>query len=158
VIYGGKAYKLFLFLHLVSVIVGFGPWMINGLLPQLAAKRSRDEARSIAGVVHQVSSYSQYAIYGVLIFGFATLASAEKAGGKKVIDFSDTWVWLSVLLWVVIVGVMHGLAFPTQRKLRDGDGDPATLARNASLVSAIVNLLVLAVIALMIQEPGTKIP
>jgi hypothetical protein len=154
VIYGGVAYKVLLFLHLLSVIVGFGPWMLNGLMPRWALKRSAEEARAVHGAVYQVSTMSQYAIYAVFIFGFATLGAATKVGGKAPISASDTWVWLSIVLWIGIVGVMHGLALPTQRKLRDGTGDSAALTRTWSIAAGIINVLVLVVIFLMIQEPG----
>ena len=153
-IYGGAAYKVLLLLHLLSVIVGFGPWMLNGLMPRLAAKRSPEEARAIHGAVFQVSTVSQFAIYAAFIFGFATLGAATKVHGKAPISAGDTWVWVSIILWLVIVGVLHALALPTQCKLRDGEGDRAALTRLWSISAGIINLLVVVVVILMIQEPG----
>jgi uncharacterized membrane protein len=154
VIYGGAAYKVFLWLHLLSVVVGFGPWMLNGLMPQWALKRTPDEGRLINDALYRVTNVSQYAIYAVFVFGFATLGAATKVGGKAPISVGDTWVWVSILLWVAIVGVMHGLALPTQRKLRDGEGDRAALTRTWSMAAGIINLLMVVVVILMIQEPG----
>jgi uncharacterized membrane protein len=154
VIYGGAGYKVLLLLHLVSVIVGFGPWMLNGLMPRWALNRPSEEARAVNAAVYQVSTVSQYAIYAAFIFGFATLGAATKVHGKAPISAGDTWVWVSIILWVAIVGVLHAVAFPTQRKLRDGEGDRPALTRTWSIAAGIVNVLVIVVVILMIQEPG----
>ena len=153
-IYGGAGYKILLALHLLSVVVGFGPWFLNGLLPARALGRDAGEAKSISGANLQVSTVSQFAIYGALIFGGAALGAAH----KHTIDFGDTFVWLSLIIWVVIVGVLHGLVLPAQRELAEGTGDRATLTQRQSLGVAAINLLVIVAIVLMVWEPGRTLP
>jgi hypothetical protein len=150
VIYGGGAYKVLLVLHLLAVVVGFGPWFLNGLLPARALHRDAGEAKAISGANLQVSTISQYAIYGVFVFGFGTLGLAH----KHTIKFGDTFVWLSLILWVAIVGVLHGVVLPAQRQLADGSGDRASLTQRQSLGAAAINLLILVAIVLMVFEPG----
>jgi len=153
VIYGGAGYKVLLVLHLLSVVVGFGPWFLNGLLPARALGRDAAEGKSISGANLQVSTMSQFAIYGALIFGGAAMGAAH----KHTIDFGDTFIWLSLIAWVAIVGVLHGLVLPAQRELAEGSGDRATLTQRQSLGVAIINLLVIVAIVLMVWEPGHRL-
>ena len=153
-IYGGGAYKILLALHLVSVVVGFGPWYLNGLIPARALGAEPAEGRALSSANLQVSTISQYGIYGVLIFAAAALGSAH----KHTIDFGDTFIWLGILIWVAIVGVLHGLVLPAQRGLAAGTGDRATLTQRQSLGVALMNLLVLVALVLMVWEPGHTLP
>jgi hypothetical protein len=154
VIYGGAGYKILLTLHLLSVVIGFGPWFLNGLLPARALGRDPGEGKAISGANLQVSTMSQFAIYGVLIFGGAALGAAHKHS----VDFGDTFVWLSLIIWVAIIGVLHGLVLPAQRELAAGSGDRATLTQRQSLGAAVINLLVVVAIVLMVWEPGRTLP
>jgi hypothetical protein len=153
VIYGGAGYKILLTLHLLSVVIGFGPWFLNGLLPARALGRDPGEGKAISGANLQVSTMSQFAIYGVLIFGGAALGAAH----KHTIDFGDTFIWLSIILWVAIVGVLHGLVLPAQRELAAGSGDRATLTQRQSLGAAVMNLLIVIALVLMVWEPGQRL-
>jgi hypothetical protein len=149
-IWGGGAYKVFLALHLLAVVVGFGPWFLNGLIPARAAGAEAGEGRALNRANLQVSTVSQYAIYAVVIFGAATLGSAH----KHTIDFGDTFVWLGIIIWVAIVGILHGMILPAQRELAEGKGDRAALTQRQSLGAALLNLLVVVAIVLMVWAPG----
>ena len=152
-IWGNGGYKVLLLLHLLSVVIGFGPWMLNGLLPRWALSRSAEEGQAVNGAAYQISNLSQFAIYAAFIFGFATLGSAN----SHTIKASQAWVWISILCWLGIVGVMHGLALPAQRQLRDGQGDRATVTQRLSIAAGIINLLVIVAVVLMVFEPGNKL-
>jgi len=154
-IYGGAGYRLMLLLHILSVLVGFGPWMLNGVLPARAAKLSDGESRVVNLANFTVSRASQFGMYAALIFGMGTLGLAK----KHTIDFSDAWVSVSLVLWIAIIGVLHGLVLPAQRQLGAGEGDRAKLTQRQSLGVSIINLLVIVVVVLMIFEPGgPKLP
>jgi hypothetical protein len=154
VIWGTGAYKVFLTLHLLSVIIGFGPWFLNGLIPARAMSAEPAEGKALSRANLQVSTVSQFAIYGVVVFGAATLGSAH----KHTIDFGDAFVWVSIILWVAIVGILHGLILPAQRALAEGSGDRATLTQRQSLGAALLNLLVVVAVVLMVWEPGGHLP
>ena len=153
-IWGAGAYKVFLTLHLLSVLVGFGPWFLNGLIPARAANAEAGEARALSGANLRVSTISQFAIYGVIVFGAATLGSAH----KHTIDFGDAFIYVSIILWVAIVGVLHGLILPAQRELAAGTGDRPSLTQRQSLGAALLNLLVIVALVLMVWEPGRSLP
>jgi len=153
-IWGGGAYKVFLALHVLAVVVGFGPWFLNGLLPARAVGAEPGEARALSRANLQVSTVSQYAIYAVIVFGAAALGSAH----KHTIDFGDAFIYVTIIIWVAIVGVLHGLVLPSQRALAEGTGDRATLTQRQSLGAAVLNLLVIIAIVLMVWEPGAHLP
>jgi hypothetical protein len=154
VIWGTGAYKVFLTLHLLAVIVGFGPWFLNGLIPARAMSAEPGEGKVLSRANLQVSTVSQFAIYGVIIFGAAALGSAH----KHTIDFGDAFIWVSIIIWIAIVGILHGLILPAQRALADGSGDRATLTQRQSLGAAVLNLLVIVAVVLMVFEPGGHLP
>lgn len=141
-------YKLLLLLHLLSVVIGFGPYFLGGLLHRSAAG-SDDTSRAVGAGTLQVSTVSQFAIYGVFVFGGALIGASDKK-----VDFSDWWVPVSVVLWIATVGVLHALVLPAQRRLKAGEGDRAALARQLSTAFGIINLLVVGTLVLMVWEPG----
>ena len=49
-------YKVLLLLHLLSVVIGFGPWMLNGLLPRWALGRSAEEGQAVNGAAFRISN------------------------------------------------------------------------------------------------------
>jgi hypothetical protein len=65
------------------------------------------------------------------------------------------FIWVSALLWLVIVGVMHGMVLPAQKSLA-GSGTTAdsALLQRESIGVAIINVLVVVVLYLMVFEPG----
>ncbi|MHB8465465.1 MAG: hypothetical protein ACYDH6_09585 [Acidimicrobiales bacterium] len=150
-IYGGTGYKVLLILHLLSAIVAFGPWFLNGLLPSTALKRGQAEGQAINSANFTVSTFTQYAMYAVLVFGFATLGAKSKDAPIKM---SQAWVVLAILAWVAIVGVLHSMVLPAQRALKDDTGDRETLTRRQSLGVAVINLLVIFALYLMVFAPG----
>jgi uncharacterized membrane protein len=151
VIYGGTGYKVLLVLHLLSVIVAFGPWFLNGLLPSAALKHNDQEGKAISGATFQVSNASQFAMYGVFIFGMGVLGARAKGSG---ISMSNGWVIGSIVGWVAIIGILHALVLPAQRQLKDGTGDRAALTQRQSLGAALINVLVIVVVILMVFTPG----
>lgn len=148
-IYGGTGYKVLLVLHLLSVVIAFGPWFLNGVLPSAARRLGPGEGRAVNEANFRVSALSQYAMYAVFVFGFATIGASKKA-----VTVGETWVLLSVLAWVAIVGVLHGMVLPAQRALKDGGGDTAALTSRQAIGAGIINVLVVVAIVLMVFEPG----
>jgi uncharacterized membrane protein len=142
-------YRLLLLLHILSVLIGFGPYFLNGLLPRASARASEEGARVANAAALQISTVSQFAIYGVLIFGGALIGASDKK-----FKFSQEWVPIAIVLWVVAVGVLHGLILPTQRRLRDAGSDREALTTRLSMSMGILNLIVIVVIVLMIWKPG----
>ncbi len=114
-------YEVFLVLHLVTVIAGFGSIALDGAYRGLAPRVGKDGP-----------SASEWLVYAVPVTGLLVVLVSEDRW-----QFSQAWISLSFLLYIVAIGVMH-----------------AGRRRNPGATTATVNLLVLAVVVLMVTKPG----
>ncbi len=119
-------YQLLLVLHLITVIGGFGSILLDGLYG------ARAGAGGDTPAVTSGPSLSEWLIYAVPVTGLLLVLVSEDRW-----QFSQAWISLSFLLYIAAVGVLHG-----GRKLQP------------SVRSAILNLLVVAVVVLMVTKPG----
>src|SRR5258707_13369992 len=105
-------YRFLLLCHLMAVIVGFGSVVLNGLYGAETKKRRGPEGLAILQANTRVSLVAEKLIYTVPIFGILLVLASHKA-----FTFSQTWIWLSLVLYVVGVGVSHGVMIPTVKKM-----------------------------------------
>jgi amino acid transporter len=74
--------------------------------------------------------------------------------------FSQPWVSVSLVLYIVIVGIAHAVVFPSYRKinsfLRSPSPPPAEIAaleKRIAAVSGVNSLMFVAVLFLMVVKP-----
>jgi uncharacterized membrane protein len=161
-------YKMFLVLHILSVVAGFGAVLLNGVYA--ARARQRPPAEGLA--VMEVNSFvamkvGKVFIYATFILGFALVGMSD-----EVIQFSDTWIWLSVTLFVVSAGVSELVLGPRVNRMLDlqremvatpagavGDGPPPQAARLAAMgsqigaISGFLHLTFFIILCLMVWKP-----
>jgi hypothetical protein len=163
-------YKLLLVLHILCAIVGFGAVFLNGLYGRQIQKRQGREGLAIYEANFGVSAIGQYFIYAVFVFGFLLVLSSD-----DVWEFKQTWIWLAMALYVVGLGVSHGVLLPAvkrmgvlMREMVDAGppppgappGPPPQVAELTALgprvgaSSAFLNVLVVVLLALMVWKPG----
>lgn len=156
-------YKALLVLHILSAIVGFGGVMLNGLYGNEAKKRRGAEGLAITEANMFVSfRVAEIAIYLVFVFGVLLVVTSDGAW-----SFGDLWVSLSMGLYVVAIGLSHGVMQPTVKRMRNlmaelvGGPPQATQAaeleqrgKTVAVVGTVLNLLVVAILALMIWKPA----
>lgn len=152
---GSFGYNLLLLLHIGAVIVGFGGVTLAGVYNRKAMKAG-SAAANVSSVNLEVNKLAEYAVYAVLVFG---LGLVGMSGGLY--KFSQAWVSASFALYIVVVGAAHGLLFPSHRKLNAAlaAGGPTSpevddLNRRFAIGSAVVNVVLVAIIVLMIWKPG----
>jgi uncharacterized membrane protein len=161
------AFKFVLLLHLVAVVAGFGPVCLNGLYGIKAKRRGGAEGVAIGTANFEVSKIAEYFIYAVPILGFALVGMSD-----KIYKFSQAWVWLALVLYLVGLAVSHAIVIPSHRRMNvvtaelaaagpsAGGGRPPQVAeveqleRKLSIAGPFLNLLVVVIIALMIWKPG----
>lgn len=154
------AYKVVLVLHLLTAIVGFGGVVVTGYFGAMAAARKGREGAAIGEVVEKGYSFSEWFIYAVPVLGIVLVLLSE-----DVFTFSQAWVSLSLLLYVVAIGLYHGLHRPTVRRitaiLRETAGGSQAqapeldkLGRKAGMVGGVLNLLTVAIVVVMVFKPG----
>lgn len=159
----GTGYHVLVLAHLICVIGGFGFLAYSGLT--LTAGRARGAALGTLEVTLQVGGLAELLVYGAFIFGVAAVATS---GGSE--KFSQAWVSAGLALYLVAIGVLHGVIRRSQREyLRlarrvaaiQGPvlGTPEEVPRIEALEKRMVagwgifNLVVVAVVALMVFRP-----
>ncbi len=90
-----RVHTFLLALHLLFAIFAVGP-LIGAVSAAPRAVRGRAE---VAAVARSVRIYT-FASALVVLAGFGVMST-----GSHRPSFGDTWIWLSLVLWVVAVGV-----------------------------------------------------
>jgi uncharacterized membrane protein len=140
-------YKLVFILHLLAVVVGFGAVFLD-----VFVGRAPGRQRGADLVPGQEPVQPMWFMYAVPILGFALVGLSD--GHWK---FTQLWVWLSLLLWFVAVGMLHGMRRPALRQLAGAaDGAQATqLEQRASAAAAAIDVILVIVVVLMVWKPGS---
>jgi hypothetical protein len=170
-------YKLLLVLHIFCAIVGFGAVYLNALYGQQVRKRQGREGLAVYEANFFVSGVGQYFIYGVFVFGFLLVLTSDDAW-----KFDQTWVWLAMALYLVSLGVSHGVLLPAVKRMgvlmrelvamgpppAGGTGSvperPAgpppqvvemgALGKRVGAAGAFLDVMVVVILALMVWKPG----
>jgi uncharacterized membrane protein len=156
---GGNLYDLVLVLHILAAIIGFGGMFIAGFYGAESARRSGAEGLAVAETTMKVTSLAPtMAVYTVPILGILLILLSDDTW-----QFSDAWISLSFLLYIVILVLAITVQVPNIRKmieLRKGSEGVQTTeverrARTSAMVGGILNLLWIAILFLMVFKPGT---
>lgn len=164
---GSFAYKLFFLLHILSAIIGFGGVLLNGVYAARAQKRPPAEGLAVMEVNTFVSlRVAEMFIYLTALIGLGLVGLSD-----GIWAFRQTWVWLAIVVYVVSLGISHGLLQPKvkrllalQRELVEAGppagGPPPQAAELAKLgpqigaVSGVLDLALVVILVLMIWKPG----
>jgi uncharacterized membrane protein len=159
-------YNLLLVVHILSVVVGIGAVMLNGLYAQQTQKRQGPTGRAVFEANFYVSGIAEYVIYTIPIWGILLVIASH-----DIFKFSQTWIWLALLLYVAALGISHGLMVPNSKKILalmneieqgppPAGGPPpqaakiADLGKQLGIGGATLNVIVVVIIALMVWKPG----
>ncbi len=151
-------YNLVLVLHILAVIIGFGGTFIAGFYGREAGARSGREGLAVAETTMKVTSLAPtMAVYSVPVLGILLILLSD-----DVWKFSDAWISLSFLLYIVILVLAIAVQVPNIRKmiaLRTGaegvrTSEVEARARTSALVGAVLNVLWVVILFLMVFKPG----
>jgi len=162
-------YGLLLLLHILCAIVGFGGVLLNGLYAQQAQQRKGREGVAIGQANWAVSKVAEIFIYLVFVFGVLLMLVADEP-----VEWSDAWVGLAILLYLIALGLSHGVLQPSVRKANalaeelattegppPGAGGPPpqvaqleALGKKIGMTAMVNDVLLLAILYLMIWKPG----
>ena len=168
---GSTGYDVVLMLHLLAVIVGFGTVMLNGIRGAEAKKRPGPGGLAIGESGHKVNSIAEYFIYAVPVFGIGLVLMSDDNW-----TFGQTWVWLSLVLYVIGIAVSHAVLIPAEKRMNalaaelvaagpppagaPAGGPPPQviemegLEKKLAPAGAFLNVLVVVVVFLMVFKPG----
>lgn len=161
-------YRVWLFLHIFSAIVGFGTVFLNGLYGQQAKNRQGPGGLAIAQATDSVAKVAIWFIYAVFVTGLLLVVTSDVWG------FDAAWISAAMGLYIVALGLSHGLLRPNVRKMTtlmeelvaagpssEGAGPPPQVAeiarrgRTVGITSGVLNLFTVVLLYLMIWKPGT---
>jgi uncharacterized membrane protein len=157
-------YNFLLVLHILTVIVGIGPMTLNGVYAVKAKKIGGPAQGGAMRVNFEVAQVAEKIIYLIPITGFALIGVG---GDDRNLELSQTWLWLSIVLYVVSLGISHGVMKPSAvkmqaigAKLASGQGTPedgaqaGALQKRLAMGGMTLNLMLVVLVALMVVQPG----
>jgi hypothetical protein len=136
------------FLHILFAVFAIGPLVHAATTASRGIRHgNRDE---IAGSARTLKIYAGASVL-VVIFGMSLVQS------KYHHEFSDTWIWLSVVIWAVLTGLVVAVLIPglggAGRALEAGQPAGGFIARVAA-AGGLVGIGYAVIVALMIWKPG----
>ena len=144
---GSGVYQLLLILHLLSVVIAFAPAVVHPLTGPRMMKEDESAGRRFSGAAAAVSRTVYLpALLAVGILGFAMVGISDQA-----FRFSDPWVFISALLWLVIGGIVSAVIIPGEKQVAAGD---RAAESKVAAAGGIATLLFLVVLFLMVVKPG----
>jgi uncharacterized membrane protein len=166
----GGAFKLVLTLHLLSVVIGFGGITLIGFVGAASQHYEPREGHAVFETSQRLGDVAEYFIYAVPVFGIILLF-LSKSGDTHLYWWDQAWVSISLLIYILTLGFVHGLLRPNLRRMERlmaeanvgppaGGGPPPQAAeldergKRAGLYGAITNLAWIAILVLMVWKPG----
>ena len=164
--YGSGLYKSLLVLHILTAIVGLGAVMLNGLYAAQAQKRAGQGGRAVSEANYFVSNIAEKFIYAILIFGILLVLDSDKLW-----KFSQTWIWLSLVVYIGAIGISHSILIPGHKRINallaemeqgpPSAGEPAAqvvelqaTGKRMAAAGATLNVCVVIFLVLMVWKPG----
>lgn len=148
-------FKLLLALHLLFAIFAIGP-LVHAATTAARGVRTGDAAAT-ASAARTVRIYSYVSVL-VVIAGFALMSlDSPRHKGEKVAQFSETWIWLSALLWLAAVAIALALVVPALSKASEAIGRDQSVVAMTGRVAAgggVVGLIFAVIVFLMVYQPG----
>jgi len=139
--------------------------MLNGLYAAQAQKRPGPPGRAVSESNFAVSGVAEKVIYTIPVWGILLVIASDKAW-----KFSDTFVWVALLLFVIAMGISHGVLIPGHKKINTllaemeqgppPAGGPAPqvaqiedLGKRQAAAGMTLNLFVVVFLLLMVWHP-----
>lgn len=146
-------HNLLLAAHLILAVFAIGPLVHAATTAGRGVRTGDGVATASASRMLRI-----YAYVSVLVVVAGMGLMSQKEDGHKLGEFSDTWIWLSALLWLVAVGLVLGVIVPTldrATKQIAGQQSVVTLTARVAASGGVVALLFLVIIVLMVYKPGS---
>jgi uncharacterized membrane protein len=145
--YRETGYNVMLFLHILTALVAFAPAFVHPLLTrQSKALDGTDRGKVVGMMAGNGRRIYAPALIITGLFGFAMQGMSD-----GVIEFSQTWFWLAIVLWLGMNGVLHAMLLPAERALAGGD---ETAAKKVDTAGIVITVLLLVMLYLMVFQPG----
>jgi uncharacterized membrane protein len=143
--YRDTGYNIVLFLHILTVIIAMAGAVAHPLMFELEKRRSSPDVTGLAQrIIIPSRIYSiSFALVGIIGMGLLSMTD-------DVFSWGDTWVWLSIVLWLVTNGLLHALILPGERAVANGDTAAIVKVETAGKIASV---LILVTLYLMVAKP-----
>jgi hypothetical protein len=145
--------KLLLAAHLVLAVFAIGPLVHAATTAGRGIRRGDGTATAASSRMLRI-----YAYVSVLVVLVGMALMSQKRQGQKLADIGDTWIWLSISLWVVAVAIVLALIVPTldqaTKRIQAQDSVVALTGRVAA-AGGVIALIMLSIVVLMVYRPGS---
>lgn len=157
---GSAVYKIILLLHILATVVGLGGVITHGFYNARAFRGPSRTAGEVLAATRGVTKYADWAVYAILPLGIVLVSVSDKA-----YTFADPFVSGGFLVWILLVGAMHGAIRPAVAKLADRanalpadtvlstDAEAEAASRRLMLGEAACELLLVVALFLMVFKP-----
>jgi uncharacterized membrane protein len=144
---GSTGYDVMLFLHILSALVAFAPAFVHPLV----ANQSKELDVGSRNAIVSYMAKNDRRVYAPALILTGLFGLGLQGMSDSVFEFSQTWVWLAVVVWIGMNGVLHALLIPAERAMANGDEAARKRADTAGLV---LTVLLLVMLYLMVFKPG----
>jgi hypothetical protein len=149
-------FKIMLALHLLTAIFAIGP--LVGAATTASRGLRRGDAAATDAAARTLTIYS-YASVAVVLFGFGLMSSKAPWGhGRHVAEMGDPFIWISLALWIVSLGLILGLVVPSLQQATATIGKGGSAGGAVGKVAAlggVVGLIYAVIVFLMVYKPGS---
>ena len=147
-------FNAMLALHLLFAIFAVGPLVHAVTTASRGVRQGDSRATAHAARMSRIYSYGSVL---TIIFGFALMSATSPFTHTQVAKFSETWIWLSLLLWAIAVAITLAVISPALDRATARIEDPRPLTGLAARIGAsggVVSLMFVAIVFLMVYQPG----
>lgn len=130
----GNLYRILLMLHVLAAVVAFGPLFVYSSLRRAGATQT-------IAALHLRLSFP--ALVAVWVLGMGLIGTSD-----EVWEFSQTWIVLSIIGWVLLMTASWFLVRPAL-----SDSSDAAAGR-LGMGIGVTHLLVVVMLYLMVFKPG----
>jgi hypothetical protein len=148
-------FNIMLALHLLTAIFAIGPLVWAAKTAGRGVRRS--DSSEITVAIRTLRWYSIASVL-VVIFGFALMSSKDPDTHKTVASFSDPYIWISLILWAVAIGLIHGMLMPQLEKIRanvEAGESASAVAVPVAVLGGLISVIFVVIVFLMVYKPGS---
>lgn len=143
-------------LHLLAAIFAIGP--LVGAATTAGRGLRKGDAGATESAARTLTIYG-YASVLVVVFGMGLMSAKSPYTHQTVADMGDLWIWLSLLLWLVTLGLLFGLTVPALKQAATAiTGGADTVSSTTAKVAAsggVIGLIYAVIVFLMVYRPGS---
>ncbi len=143
---GDTTYNIVLLLHILSAIVAFAPAFVHPFIANQMRDGGEGRTRLMGFIVQNGRQVYAPALIVTGLLGFFLQGLSD-----GVWEFSQTWMWGAIVVWIAMNGILHAVIIPTERAMAQGD---ESTANRLNVAGPAISILLVVMLYLMIWKPG----